>query len=75
MPKIIVASGPVIVENNKVFILAVDNDYKYGIKIKGTAEYYSSGDCFDFVKSLSSNKDYNPKGAIVVKIIEISEFE
>ncbi len=64
-----------IIENKKVSILAFKEDYSYCIRISGEAEYYTEGKYFDFVKNLETNKDYSPKGAVVVKIKEIFEFE
>ena len=40
-------------------------------RINGKAEYHDSGEWFDFVKSLKENKDFNPKGAIVININNI----
>lgn len=44
-----------------------------GWRIDGKAEYYNSGKWLDFVKSLDENKNYSPKGAIVVNVEEIAE--
>lgn len=63
-----------ILENKKVFILAFKKDYAYGLKISGKAEYRTKGECFDFVKNLKANKDYSPKGAVVISIKDIKEF-
>ena len=64
-----------ILENNNISILAFEEDYHYGIKISGSAEYYTKGEYFDYVKNLETNKGYNPKGTIVIDIKEIIEFE
>ncbi len=63
-----------ILANKKVFILAFEEDYHYGLKISGEAEYHTEGKYFDFVKNLETNKKYSPKGAIVVKTKEVTEF-
>lgn len=64
-----------LLENKKVFILAFKEDYSYCLKISGEAEYYAKGKYFDFVKKLEANKDFSPKGAVVITIKEITEFE
>lgn len=60
-------------ENPKVEILVYQEDYEYHFKIYGEAKYYSEGEYLEFVKSLESNKDFSPKGALVIKIKEIRE--
>lgn len=57
--------------NSNVSILIWDNEK--GFRIEGKAEYHESGEYFKLVKSLPENKDYKPKGAIVVKIKRIIE--
>ncbi|TRZ64076.1 MAG: hypothetical protein D4Q79_02360 [Spirochaetia bacterium] len=64
-----------ILENKKVSILSFKEDYSYCFRIFGEAEYHTEGKYFDFVRGLETNKDYSPKGAVVVKIKEIFEFE
>lgn len=64
-----------ILANKKVFVLAYEEDYHYGIKITGEAEYLSSGEYFDYVKGLETNKNYTPKAAVVISIKNIEEFE
>ncbi len=64
-----------IIENKKVSILAFKEDYSYCIRISGEAEHYTSGKYFDFVKGLETNKDWSPKGAVVVRIKEVFEFK
>jgi len=64
-----------ILENKNVFVLAFEEDYSYGLKIEGEVEYCTKGEYFDFVKNLETNKKFNPKGAIVITIKNISEFE
>jgi len=63
-----------ILENTNVFILVADEEYKWGLKIRGVAQYYDSGNYFDFVRNSAMNKDYTPKGAIAVRVVEIDEF-
>lgn len=63
-----------LLENKQVAILAFEEDYSYCHKILGEAEYYTEGEHFDFVKNLETNKDFSPKGAVVVKIKEVIEF-
>lgn len=61
-------------ENNNVFLLAFEEDYHYGLKISGKVSYYIKGKYFDFVRNLDVNKDYSPKGAVVVTVKKIVEF-
>jgi predicted pyridoxine 5'-phosphate oxidase superfamily flavin-nucleotide-binding protein len=61
--------------NNKVFVLAFEADYSYCLKIIGVAKHYQGGEHFDFVKNLETNKKQNPKGAVVVNIKQIIEFQ
>ncbi|MDD5172970.1 MAG: pyridoxamine 5'-phosphate oxidase family protein [Patescibacteria group bacterium] len=64
-----------LLTNKNVFLLAYEEDYHYGLKISGIAEYYTSGEHFDFVKNLETNKNWSPKGVVVVTIKDIIEFE
>jgi len=64
-----------LLENKNVFILAFEEDYHYGLKISGGVEYHTEGEYFDFVNHLETNKDYSPKGAVVVTIKEVVEFK
>ena len=63
-----------ILENPQVFILAFKKDYSYGLKISGIAEYHKNSPYFDFVRNLETNKNYKPKGAIVIIPNKIKEF-
>lgn len=63
-----------LLTNKNVFVLAYEEDYSYGLKISGNVEYYINGEYFDFVKSLEANKDYSPKGVVVVSVKEVVEF-
>lgn len=42
-----------------------------GVRIDGEAEYQTKGKWFDYIKNLETNKGYNPKGAIIIKITEV----
>jgi len=64
-----------LLENKNVFILAFEEDYHYGLKILGDVEYNTEGEYFDFVKNLETNKNFSPKGAIMITIKEIVEFK
>jgi len=44
-----------------------------GWRIDGKAEHYDSGEWFDFVKSLDENKEFSPRGAIIIEVNEIKE--
>ncbi len=57
--------------NKQISLLAFEEDYHYGLKISGEAEYHQEGEYFDFVKGLEGNKDYSPKGAVVVSVQEV----
>lgn len=63
-----------ILENPQVFILAFKKDYSYGLKISGIAEYHTNTPYFDCVRNLKENKNYKPKGAIVITPDKITEF-
>lgn len=63
-----------ILSNKNVFLLAHEDDYHYGLKVIGRAEYFSEGEQFDFVQKLETNKNWSPKGAIVVTIDNVIEF-
>lgn len=62
-----------ILENKQVFLLIFEEDYHYVLKIIGEVEYYTKGKYFDFVKGLKTNKNYSPKGAIVINIKKVTE--
>jgi predicted pyridoxine 5'-phosphate oxidase superfamily flavin-nucleotide-binding protein len=64
-----------LLENNKVALLAFEEDYSYCLKILGEAEYCIKGEYFDFVKNLETNKRRSPKGAVVITVKEVIEFK
>ena len=78
--KIIIANNQMettsknLIENKNVFVLVFEKDYHYGLKISGEAQYQTEGEYFDLVSGLETNKDYSPKGAIVVTIKDVIEF-
>jgi len=43
-------------------------------RIVGVAKYYTSGEWLTFVRKVQTNKKYIPKGAIVVQIKSIKDF-
>ena len=51
--------------NNQVSLIFWKEE---GYELRGTAEYHSEGKWLDFVKNLEENKEFNPKGAIVVTV-------
>lgn len=63
-----------LLSNRNVFPLAFEEDYRYGCKVSGEARYYAGGEYFDFVKNSDANKNYSPKGAVVVTVKEVAEF-
>jgi len=44
-----------------------------GWRISGTATYHSSGKWLDYVKSLKENQGFPAKGALVIKVEEITK--
>ena len=62
-----------LLENKQVAIVAFEEDYSYYLKISGKAEYHTSGEYFDWVRGLETNKNYSPKGAVVVTVEEVVE--
>lgn len=59
-------------KNNPYISLVFWEDEK-GWRIDGKAEYHNSGKWFEFVKKLKENKEFSPKGAIVINIENIRE--
>lgn len=69
-----------ITHNPKVVITAFDKDWK-GVRIFGTANFYTNGEYYDLCKQKFFGKGEvtpfgatEPKGAIVVKVSELKEF-
>lgn len=60
-----------IKNNPNVSLVLIDGEN--GWRINGKAKYYDSGKWLNFVKSLETNKRYNPKGAIIINIEEVKE--
>ena len=70
------------IEYNPNIVITVFNDEWVGLRIFGTAKFYSDGDYYDFCQStFFSNNEVTPfgatkpKGAIVVSIDKIEEFK
>lgn len=63
-----------LLKNENAFLLAFEEDYHYCLKIEGKANYYTEGKYFELVNNLEENEDFSPKGAIVVTVEEVSEF-
>ncbi len=57
-----------IAHNPKVAVVAWNMN---GYKLLGEASYYSSGEYLEKVKNAPENKDFNPKGAIVISVNRI----
>ena len=51
-------------DNGKMCLAAWDKEWN-GIKILGSAQYYTEGRWTEFVKGLEENKDMSAKGAIL----------
>ncbi len=67
--------------NPNVVLTVFNSEYK-GLRMFGTAEYYTNGEYFDFCqKTFFSNGEVTPfgatkpKGAIVITISNISKYE
>ena len=58
--------------NNSVALVVWNSDWK-GLKINGTANYYSDGPWLEKVKDLEDNKDLPAKGAILISITDIKK--
>jgi len=63
-----------LLKNSYVSVLAFEEDFSYGLKIFGEANYYTEGKYFDFIKNIESNKGYSPRGVIVITIKGVIEF-
>jgi len=61
-------------ENPNVCLAVWDKDWR-GYKIIGKAEYHASDKWFDFIKTMPENKDCPAKGAILIKVSNISELK
>ena len=62
-----------ILANNRAFLLAYDSDFSRLINIIGTVRYFSSGPYFELAKNLPENKDYSPKGVLVIQVERAEE--
>lgn len=60
-------------ENNNIAIVVWKGSKGY--QIKGTSEYFTEGENYDFIKNLPENKDMPTKGAIVITVGEIYELK
>lgn len=58
--------------NKKVFVLAFSKDFSKRLNIKGKLVYHDRGKYLDWVAGLETNKNWQPKGALVVKIEKIA---
>ncbi|MBN2101064.1 pyridoxamine 5'-phosphate oxidase family protein [Candidatus Dojkabacteria bacterium] len=56
----------------RICLCVWDKDWKEGYKFAGKAEYKTSGKWAEYVKGMKENKGFAAKGAIVVKVEEIS---
>ena len=61
------------IEKNPNICLAVWDKEWNGYKIIGKAQYLTSGEWFDFIKSMPENKGFPAKGAILITISKIRE--
>jgi len=61
-----------IKENDKCVIL-VTNNKNIWWRIFGNAKYQEKGKWADYVKNLESNRGYNTKGAVIIKIKRIDD--
>lgn len=63
-----------IQNNNNIVITAFDDNWA-GIRLTGTAEYYSQGKYIDMAIKFFKNKSTNPIGAIIVTVNELEELK
>ena len=61
-----------ISKNNHVCLTTYDKNWS-GLKLHGTAEYFTSGKWLKQVKQMPENKGLPAKGAIIVKVQEYHE--
>lgn len=62
-----------LISNKKVSLIFWNGERGY--ELRGDAEYFSSGEWLNFVKSLKENKNFKPKGAITVKIKKVKKLK
>lgn len=60
-------------ENNKIAFIATGGGRF--LQFRGIAKHYSSGKYLELVKSLPTNKNYSPKGAVLIKVQEIYDLD
>jgi predicted pyridoxine 5'-phosphate oxidase superfamily flavin-nucleotide-binding protein len=58
--------------NSQVCLALWSTDGEEGYKLKGTAQYFSSGKWLDMVKRMPENDELPAKGAILVTLTEIT---
>jgi len=63
-----------IVSTKKAAILYTDL-VKTWLKITGEATYNIGGKWFDFVEHLEANKEWQPKGVLIIKIKKIEDID
>ena len=63
-----------ILKNENVCLICLSSNYS-GIRLRGTAKYYDSGEMFDLVKKKFENENTTPKGAIVVEVLSVETFD
>jgi len=61
-----------ILVNNNV-VLTTFNENWEGLRIFGTADYYTEGEYFDKVNELFKNENTTPKGAIKITVHSVEE--
>ncbi len=61
-------------KNNNVCLAVWDKDWS-GVKLIGTAEYFSEGNYVDVVKNIPENKNLSAKGAIVITVSQLIELK
>jgi predicted pyridoxine 5'-phosphate oxidase superfamily flavin-nucleotide-binding protein len=59
-----------IIANGNVCLTVFDKNWQ-GVRIYGTAEYFSDGEWLEKVKDLFTNENTQPKGAILVTVDKI----
>lgn len=61
-------------EHNKQVSVVSTNSGKF-LQFKGTMRYFKQGKYFEAVKQSPINKNYHPKGAVLIKVEEVYDLD
>ena len=56
--------------NNENIVITSFNDNWAGVRLTGTAQYFTSGEYFDICNKYFNNETATPKGVIIIKILK-----